>query len=209
MTTPIRKIKLRFAVSLVASLSVICLAAFHWSIVDFITPFFMFPVEAAVWTIFLGAAIASATCILKYKEIGAISLLPLFFHLLSFLAVYFVPFTNLWLHANFVYYRSSRAEIVRKVNAGDLRPNVTHNSSLISLGREYPSVSKGGNEIAVEEHSGKKYIFFYTFRGILDNYSGFIYVPEGGDPRRYSDLNETDSAQIVPWEGNWFYASHH
>lgn len=74
---------------------------------------------------------------------------------------------------------------------------------------EYSNVSKGGNEIIVEEHNGLKYIFFFTFRGILDNYSGFIHIPEGGDPSQFLDFDEKESTQIVHMEGNWYYASHH
>jgi hypothetical protein len=40
----------------------------------------------------------------------------------------------------------------------------------------------GGNEVAVEEHAIKKYVLFFTFQGILDQYAGFLFVPEGGPP---------------------------
>jgi hypothetical protein len=52
-------------------------------------------------------------------------------------------------------------------------------------------------------------VFFFTFRGILDNYAGFLYVPSGGKPTEYSDLNEPQSVEIEHLEGNWYYASHH
>jgi len=41
----------------------------------------------------------------------------------------------------------------------------------------YPGASLGINAVAVEKTDGKRHILVYTFRGILDNYSGFIYVP--------------------------------
>ena len=66
----------------------------------------------------------------------------------------------------------------------------------------------GGNEVVVESHDGANYVFFFTFRGILDNYSGFLYVPEGGKASRFSDLSEQDSTQIKHLENNWYFTSH-
>jgi len=94
------------------------------------------------------------------------------------------------------------------VFAGTLQPNVDHNPRLIRLDESYPLVSMGGNEIVVEEHDGGKYVLFFTFRGILDNYSGFLYVPSGGVPSLFSDLNEQQFTEIEPLEENWYFVSH-
>jgi len=185
------------------------LAAFQWSIIDRITPFLYMPLVGVVWLFFLIAAITGAICAFKYKKIGKISFLPSSIMASAFLIVYLVSFTNLWLKADFAYYKNEREEIVKKVYERKIKPNVAHNSSLINLGNSYPLVSMGGNEIVVEEHAGLKYVFFFTFRGIMDNYSGFIYVPDGGKPSQYSDLDESNSTQITHLEGNWYYASHH
>ena len=83
------------------------------------------------------------------------------------------------------------------------------NFPLIALGSEYANISKGGNEVMLQEIEGENYVMFYTFRGILDNYSGFLYVPLGGDPRNFLDLNEQDTTQIIQYSDNWYYASHH
>lgn len=205
----ISEIKWRFIVAVSASLLIIILTAFEWSIIDRITPFLYMPLSGVVWLFFMAAAIASLTCVFKYKKIGIISFSPLSILMGAFLVVYFVPFTNLWLKADYSLYKKEREEIVKKVYENKLKPNVNHNSSLINLGRSYPLVSMGGNEIVVEEHAGLKYVFFYTFRGILDNYSGFLYVPDGGVPTNYSDLDESSSTQITHLDGNWHYASHH
>jgi hypothetical protein len=205
----ISEIKWRFITAIAVSLLVIILAAFEWSIIDRITPFLYMPLAGVVWVFFIIAAIAGLTCVFRYRKIGVISFSPLSIMTAAFLIVYFVPFTNLWLKADFALYKKEREEIVKKVYANELKPNVSHNPSLIDLGNSYPLVSMGGNEIVVEEHAGLKYVFFYTFRGILDNYSGFIYVPDGGEPKYYSDLDESNSTQITPLDGNWYYASHH
>jgi hypothetical protein len=72
-----------------------------------------------------------------------------------------------------------------------------------------PQVSMGGNEILEEVHDGKTYLFFFTFRGILDSYAGFLFVPTGGDPRAFSDLNEAPATFITRYSEHWFFASHH
>ncbi len=205
----VSEIKWRLIISIVASLAIILLTAFEWSIIDRITPFLYMPLAGAVWLFFIIAAIASLTCLFKFKQIGVNSLLPLGTLAAGFLIVYLVPFTNLWLKADFALYKNERTEIVKRVYDSRLKPNVSHNTSLIDLGNLYPLVSTGGNQIIVEEHAGLKYVFFYTFRGVLDNYSGFIYVPDGGEPKNYSDLDESDSSQITYLEGNWYYVSHH
>ena len=54
----------------------------------------------------------------------------------------------------------------------------------------------------------KKYVFFYTFRGILDNYSGFLWVPEGGKPELFQDAGESGT-EVLFYGGNWYFIGHH
>ncbi len=205
----ITEIKRRLIHSIIAAVLIILLGIFKWSIIDRISPFLFMPFSGVIWLYFIIIVIASLTCILKYKKIGLVSLAPLAITGLAFVTAYFVPFTYLWLKADFAFYKNEREEIVQQVYKNELKPNVSHNPSLISLDDSYPNLSSGGNEIIVEEHDGQKYVFFFTFRGVVDNYSGFVYVPEGGDPRNFSDLNEMSSTQITPFGGNWYYGSHH
>ena len=121
-------------------------------------------------------------------------------------AVYFVtPFTQLWLSANYRWYRSDRLRVVHDVQSGKLTPG---HGGVVALPSGRPRVSTGGNEVLVEEHGGKQYVFFYTYRGILDNYSGFLFVPEGGRPSLFGDFGEVDSTQAKPLEPNWYFVAH-
>ena len=97
---------------------------------------------------------------------------------------------------------------MRLVIDGELQPNVEYNSQLIQLDTNERNLSMGGNEIIVEEHLGDTYVFFFTFRGVVDNYAGFLYVPLGGSPSLFGDLDEPDSTQLVEFLGNWYFASH-
>ena len=123
--------------------------------------------------------------------------------------IIYIPFTTLWLKADYVINKYQRNVVVSEVLSGQLVPNVEYNPSLINLGGKSPILSKGGNDIVVENHDNLTYVFFYTFRGILDNYSGYLYVPEGGVPDKYSDLNETEVAEIKHIEDNWYFVSHY
>ena len=203
------EIKWRFKLAIVSSILLVLLSAFQWSLVEIITVFLMVPLSGAVWLFFIGCIISSLTCLCKFKDIGRKSLAPIGIQAITFLLVIYVPFTMLWLKADFILNKGKRDEVVALVLNGELKPNVPHNSSLIHLNDNFSGLSRGGNDIVIESHEGLTYVFFFTFRGILDNYSGYLYVPKGGFPEKYSDLNETDATEIKHIENNWYFVSHH
>lgn len=205
----LKSIQWRLIISITVSLLLVLLTAFQWSIIDRTTPFLFLPLAGIIWFGFLIVFGLSLSCLTKLKTLGIKSGIPALIQVITLLAVIFIPFTTLWLKADFWIFKNQRDKVVQKVLSGELIPNVSHNSSLIALNSNYSNISMGGNEIVVEEHDGLKYIFFFTFRGILDNYSGFLFVPDGGNPSNYSDLNEKDSTELVHLDGNWYYASHH
>ena len=203
------EIKWRFNLAIISSLLLILLSAFQWTLVEIITVFLMMPLSGAVWLFFISCIISSLTCLLKFKEIGRKSLAPIGIQVIAFLLVVYFPFTLLWLKADYILNKEQRNLVVSQVLNGELTPNIEHNSSLIHLDDTYSGVSRGGNDIVVESHEGLTYVFFFTFRGILDNYSGYLYVPKGGSPEKYSDLNETDVTEIKHIENNWYLVSHY
>jgi len=203
------ELKWYFITSVIASFTVIFLTAFEWSIIDRITPFLYMPLWAIVWIFFIFTFAASIVCFLKWKRLGIKSLLPLSVSIATFIIIYIVPFTDIWLKIDFERYKKERNEIVQKIYNSELKPNVDHNPSLIALGKNYPYISAGGNEIVTKGNYRSKYVFFFTYRGVLDNYSGFLYVPEDRNAKNFLDLNENNSSQIIHFEKNWYYVSHH
>ncbi len=203
------EIKWKFYLAIISSFLLILLYAFQWSLVEIITVFLMMPLSGVVWLFFIGCIISSLTCLLKFKDIGKKSLAPIGIQVTAFLLVIYVPFTMLWLNVDYIINKEQRDVVVAQILSDQLKPNVEHNSSLIHLGDNYSGLSRGGNDIVIENHAGLTYVFFFTFRGILDNYSGYLYVPEGGSPEKYSDLNETDVTEIKQIENNWYFVSHH
>lgn len=169
----------------------------------------MIPLSGGVWLFFIGCIISSLTCLLKFKAIGKSCFAPIGIQVATLLLAIYVPFTQLWLKVDYAINKDQRNVVVNEVLGDQLIPNVEHNSSLINLGDKYPNLSRGGNDIFIEKHDNLTYIFFFTFRGILDNYSGYLYVPVGGSPEKYSDLNETEVTEIKHIENNWYLVSHH
>jgi hypothetical protein len=97
--------------------------------------------------------------------------------------------------------------VIGQVLDGTLQPNVEHNASLIALHGVPLGTSAGGNEIVVERHEGSTYVFFFTFRGILDSYSGYLFVSGDADPKLFADMSEPE-AEIIEVEEHWYFASH-
>jgi hypothetical protein len=191
--------------SIAASVTLLVMASVQWWLVEWLTPFLMPPLYLAV-LVYFGVALVWSTVrvFMKGKQAwGSFAVC-----VGTLLIWIFVPFTDLWIQANYWYYRDARDAVVAQVLAGSLRPNVDYNSKLIALPPHSPHVSVGGNEIVVEEHDGKRLVFFYTFRGILDHYSGFLFVPQGAEPLWYSDLGEPCCTQLVKYSDRWFWASH-
>jgi hypothetical protein len=189
------------------SVSVILFAVFQWTLIDLITPFLVLPLRVALGLIFFSITIWSVVYWIR-KRRQRFAALPTLVCVATIAIVALVTFTRLWINFNYWVNKADREKIVQLVSNGTLRPNVSYNRSLISLPTGSPHVSMGGNEIVVEEHLGKTYIFFFTYRGILDNYSGFLYVSPGGEPTRYSDLSEKESTQIEKFDESWYFAAH-
>jgi len=182
----------------------IAITAFQWNIVEAITQFLALPLIAAVWLVVAISTLLSIIHAIRYRREGRSAAIPLAICLGAIVAAIFVPFTEIWLRVNFYTKQSAREEIVAQVKNGELLPNVPHSSKLISVpGR---GVSNG-DRVIVEGDRSNPYVFFFTFRGILDNYSGFLWVPNGADPAGFGDAKDP-GAEISHFGGNWYFFGH-
>jgi len=188
--------------------ALLLLRAFEWSVVDVVSVFGIFFIDAAVWLAMAGCTIWALVHAIRGRRRGRRAARPFLVCFSASLLAVFFPFTHTWLNANYHWLRPSRMRVVEMVEAGALRSNSADTSAIIALPPGSPHVSMGGNDIIVESHDGRRYVFFFTFRGILDNYSGFLFVPDGGDPRRFGDLGEENSTQLVAYDEHWYFAAH-
>jgi len=196
--------------TIVISCIILSLYAFQWLIIDKITPLIYTPLIILSWILFVIIFITTIiTLIKKYKILRIISFLPLFIMTISFLIILLVPFTKIWIEINFSQLKKEREEVIHKVYLKKLKPNVSHNSSLIHLDDTYSLLSMGGNDIVVNEYNTKIYILFYIYRGILNNYSGFVFIPKEGSIKEYVILSQCSSSEIKYFSDRWYYLSCH
>ena len=187
---------------MVAGLLLIALQAFQWSLIDLLTPFLAPLVALPVLLIFAGAtlcALVEAAAGLWRRELRRV--LPLGICLAALAAAVYVPWTPLMLDVDFHLNRHAREEVVRQVQQGRLRPDPRFGTGLIKLPFRYRNLSAGGGEIVYE--GGE--VLFYTFRGVLDSFAGFVYSPSDDAPGFASFGG--DVKEVRRLRKHWFWMS--
>jgi hypothetical protein len=206
MQQPVRFAAFRSPILLMcvtASTAVVAVNAFHWTLIDWITPFLMPPVQGAAWLFFATALAFALVETVRSRRAPTRALAPIAVCFIAIALLATVPFTRIWLAANFRLKLSDREAVVRQVVNHELRPNVSHNSALIALPPR-PELSSGGNEIIIQPSDRGPFVFFFTYRGILDNASGFVWVPPGASP---GEFRRSEFAEVIPYAPNWYFVS--
>lgn len=191
--------------TILGSLPLLLVDMFRWTLIDLLTPFFVPFLELIGYIVFIISLLISLVYLLTSKPLQRKRRsIPLVINLVVLAAVLFVPFTAITLQLDFSINQLKREEVVQKVLDRSLSPNVSHHASLIRLPQEYRKLSKGGGEIVVEEDGETCQILFYSYRGVVDNYAGFVYTSDGSEPRE-SDFGEF--IEVKKLEQNWFWIS--
>lgn len=181
-------------------------AFFFWHLVDWLTPFLAPVIFLPVYGL---AAFALAFALLvpfrRWKTRRWAGLLPLGLFVLGFAAASLVDFTWLWLRTNFSVGRQGRDEVARRIIAGELRPNVSYNATLIHLPDSLRHLSLGGGDVVIDGAGERTKILFFTFRGILHHFAGFVYSPDDSAPQDGDFLS--DFIIIRRMDKNWYYVS--
>jgi hypothetical protein len=186
--------------SLVSSILVVFYKFFEWKIVEVLTPFLTPLIWLLVFGFFFVITVLSLTNLFKNKVWK-----PLAIQTVTILLWLFFPFTQIVLNIDFTMNKAEREEVVAIVNSGALKPNVSHNDSLILLPEKYDHLSKGGGEVVVEKNGDSYTILFFTFRGILDSFSGFVYSPN--DQRPSKNGFDGDYKEIERLDKNWYWVA--
>ncbi|MED3943355.1 hypothetical protein [Priestia megaterium] len=186
--------------SLISSLFVILVSLFQWDLVDIITEFLMLPIWLFVYAFFIIMTIWTLIHLFKKRKWQ-----PFVIQLITISLWFLFPFNQVNLDLNFKIHQDKREEVATKIENGVIKPNVSDSPSLIQLPKKYTQLSKGGGDIVVETKGKAKSILFFTYRGMLDNFSGFVYNPNDNKPSK-SDFNG-DFKQIKKVHKNWYYVS--
>jgi hypothetical protein len=192
--------------SLIGSLTLIGTTAFYWSLVDLLTPFFAPILWLGVWAMFLFLLITSLIHLLvSIRRPRVSSFVSLLVNLAALVIVLNVPFTRLMLDLDFRLNFNRRMAIVSMVETGQLASHPTASEQLIALPFGYRSLSKGGGEIIVVQQGNAIIVFFYTYRGVMDNFSGFMYRSDASAPQK-GDLGG-DFREIKKLRDHWFWVA--
>ncbi|WP_284037360.1 hypothetical protein [Neobacillus sp. 114] len=184
--------------SIFSSVLVILYMFFQWKLIDIITEFLMFPVLLLVFGFFIFITVLAIISLFKNKTWK-----PIVIQVITILLLFFVPFNQIILDIDFKLNKSERNQVVKMVENGELRPNISHNSSHLQLPKKYEHLSIGGGEIVVEKSGDGYNILFFTYRGILDNFSGFVYTPNDQKPSK--NAFDGDFKAIDKMEKNWYF----
>ncbi|EJW17330.1 hypothetical protein M5X00_32275 [Paenibacillus alvei] len=184
--------------SLLSGLIVILTSVFQWTLVDVLTPFLMPIIWFIVFAVFLITLIVSIIVLIRGKLWKPFSI-----HIIALIFYFFFPVTQTVINLDYRLNKEVRLEVIKLIESKALVPNVSYNDSIIHLPKEFKHLSKGGGDIMIEKE-GKK-VLFLTFRGVLDNFSGFIYSSDDQKPQQV-DFGG-DYKEIKRMGKNWFWAS--
>src|SRR5438445_3768342 len=190
--------------ALVAAIAIsaftLSVATFELAMADWPSGFVLLVVMPLVALVFCGCALWSATLLLRIRSDGAKFALPFLICALTLAVLFYAPLQQIALQQNFRWHREDRERIVARVEAGELKPNVSYNRNLIALGDREPHVSAGGNDIVVDETDEGTYVLFLTSRGLNHYFTGFLHVPPGGDPNKFFEFEDKPPSQFVRYD---------
>ena len=181
---------------------IITTTALQWVLVAFLTPFLMVPVMLVLWAGFAALTLATIVYLVAQAKKNLMrAVLPLLINGFTFLILWRVPFTTIWLDLEFRLNYQAYNEIVMMVEDGRIQPS---DIGLARLPSGYRHISRGG-DIIVERSDGVTSVFFFTFRGVLDNFSGYMYRSNDTPPPQ--DFMAGDWFQIERKQAHWFFCA--
>jgi hypothetical protein len=200
-----------FRAGLLASTTIssvtLLVAAFELSMADWPSAFVLLVIVPLAALLFFGCCLWSATLLLRIRRDGMKFALPSLICVLTLVALVYAPLQQLALQRNFYWHRADRERIVARIATGELKPNVSYNSSLIALGDNEPHVSAGGNDIVVDQTDDGTYVLFLTSRGLKHYFTGFLHVPPGGDPRKFFEFDDKPPTRLVRYDNDWYFVA--
>jgi hypothetical protein len=179
---------------------------FHWDLVDLLTVFLAPLLALVVWATFLLSSVFALTTFLwGYSLPARARITPLVIHLLTFLVVHYVPFQPAMREVNFWLNYDARMHVVQSVERRELAADLVDGERVVPLPWNYHHLSRGGGDVIVSRSAGRTLVFFYTFRGVTDNFSGFMYRSDDSWPEQF-DLGGT-YVSVKRLRPNWYWVA--
>jgi hypothetical protein len=193
--------------ALVISAVTLGIATFELSMADWPSGFVLLVLVPLTALTFIGCGLWSITLLLRIRRDGVRFAAPFLIYALTLAALVYAPLQEIALQRNFAWHRTSRERIVARVEAGELKPNVTYNENLIALGDGEANVSAGGNDIVVDRAEKGSYALFLTSRGLKHYFTGFLHVPAGADPRDFFEFDDKPPSRLVRYDKDWYFVA--
>lgn len=193
--------------TILVSVATLSVATFELAMADWPSGLVLLVVVPLMALLFCGSALWSATLLLRIPKGGLKFALPFLVCALTLAVLLYAPLHQIALQQNFNWHRKARERIVARIEAGELKPNVGHNSNLIALGDREPNVSAGGNDVVVDEADEGSYVLFLTTRGLKHHFTGFLRVPPGGDPKKFFEFDDKPPSQLVRYDERWYFVA--
>jgi hypothetical protein len=185
----------------------LAVATFELATADWPSGFVLLVVVPLLALVFFSCVIWSATLLLKIRADGAKFALPFLICAGTLVILGYAPLHQIALQQNFRWHKQDRERIVARIEAGELKPNVSYNTNLIALGETAPNVSAGGNDIVVDETDEGTYVLFLTSRGLQHRFSGFLRVPPDGNPKKFFEFDNKPPSQLVRYDKDWYFVA--
>jgi len=186
---------------IISSLQIILVIAFRWPLLSLLTPFLEPLLEIVSLVLFMIVSFwALGYFVMKHREVGYRARLPLIVSIITILILVFVPFSKLALKMNWISNYNARIKIVQMIENGELDTAMLEKGQ-VNLPDKYKDASEGG-KILFSRKGSRLFVFFFTFQGILNGYSGFAYV---------SDNDESHAGlggpyiEVKKMEDRWFW----
>jgi len=190
----------------IVSAVTLAIATFELSMADWPSGFVLLVIVPLVALLFFGCIVWSATQLLRVRTDGAKFALPFLICALTLAILVWAPLHQVALQQNFHWHRQHRERIVARVEAGELKPNVSYNENLVALGKSEPNVSVG-NDIVVDETDQGTYVLLLTSRGLKHYFTGFLHVPPGGDPKNFFEFEDKPPSQLARYDKDWYFVA--
>ena len=179
-------------------LIVFLIVFFQWEIHEVFTPFFGIVLWIVIAVIILGMLAIAVKIAIKFRK-HITAYLPLCITVFTAAVLSYNPFTSLYLDMQYLLHSEDMKEVVMQLEKSE---DVTNGS--LSLPGRFAKLSKGGGEAQQYIDGGYREVLFYSFRGVLSNYAGFLYV-SSDDP---ADIH-IECTELKKKEKNWYWISNY
>jgi hypothetical protein len=191
------------ATSIFFGLIIITANALKWILVEAFTPFLMGPF---LWMLMSILALLVITSVIFFffqiRNNIRFATIPLLINITTLLIIWFVPFTSIWLDIEFRLNLNGYNEVIQLVENGELQCQYV--TGHVELPTKYRHLSRGG-DIIIDKSDGATSVFFYTYRGVLDNFSGYMYRSNDTPPTPGAGFG--DWFQVTQQQPHWYFCA--